>query len=349
MTLSPHLTHLTLVSDEDSVHDPEVLATIMRLPKHCPEHPQILTSGVSEIFNETMAKLYPRLENLNTLMISLTSISAEDLVSLAGSPYLQSLSVTVSGRNDPCNTFSGRPVTARSFDALTRLDIRLHRYKHATRLLNYVNSSNLAAFSLHTQRLPSMQQVEALIEALTAVTAPRTRQPLREFRFSTNPDYPNSSIKDRLIALATLRPLLGLPIEVLEMDGFFVDLDDDDLGAMATAWPMMERLQLATSVGWGRNHPPRATILALLPFFQRCQNIKKIGIRMRTEILSSSPRLHIRPGNGIMTANGHFPGFRGLTHIRYHRSSFLPLGRLSTRQIYTTSVEKPGDDNSRRR
>lgn len=302
MFLAPHLDDVILAPDETNVEDPEVMAAISRLPEQSPYVSELnmCAFAPSRLFNDMMANLYPRLENLTSFTMCLVSISAADLVSLASLPRLQFIRVTLAGRQDPSKAFSNRLRSMRFFRALRHLDITLFSYKHAVRLLHYVRSPNLTVLQLHSRQIPTLAQVEKVIGVLTS---PRMHR-LRQFRFSTQAHSP-AAIADRTLTIATLRPLFVLPLEVLDTNGFYIDVDDEDLNAMATAWPGMEELWLSAYTGWGEHHLPRATIRGLLPFFRHCPNIKYIGYCMRTDVLgpSSGSWLYSRPGDGVVTEN----------------------------------------------
>ena len=298
MALNQHLEQLIFSPGRAHVQDAEILAMLRKLPERCPKLSELFLCHLwsPQPFAEALTEIIPKLRHLTGFM-HLPLISAADLVAFATLPRLTYLQCTLDESETPSEAFAHCPSGSPSFPALKTLDLHLHSYEHVLSFLPDVTSHDLFCLSLYCDTMPTLQQIEALFALLASFSS---RCPLRELRISASDaldaDLPLAA---RTITLNMLRPLFDLQVEVLSISSFIIDIDDDALEAMATAWPCLRTLNLGIFTGWGARHPPRATIRGLIPLIRHCPDISDIGYRMRTDILDTPPAVG-RPGGGVV-------------------------------------------------
>ncbi|KZT74789.1 hypothetical protein DAEQUDRAFT_753522 [Daedalea quercina L-15889] len=283
--------------------DPRTLRMLSSIPRKCPRLSQLQVSCGSESkkFMDATAGLCPALTKLVDFAMPYTPITAAVLDTLATSLRLKFLHIFVELDDGPqsCEALFAHSLAVPSFTKLKELTINVENIEHATRFLACVSSSRLCALHVNCRTPPSAQEAEALFDALRSHPS---RQSLYSLRVDAFHD-PSMDMSTRWLTNETLRPLLELRLQLLTLMGFLVDVDDSMLESMARAWPELHCLSMAEGERWGTAHPPRATILGIIPFIEHCPDIEVIGYRMQTDVFRSGDvcRTHGRPGRGVTT------------------------------------------------
>jgi len=250
-------------------------------------------------------KAVSALPNLTLFALQEAPISTAALEVLANFANLTRLRIAFHRDSDSSEVSTNLDSKVLGFNALRELSLHVNVLEHATHFLSCVTSPRLVMFVISYDTLATAHETGALFKGIRSHPSHRK---LRSLQVSVRPGTPNTlplDLPSRTLTNSTLLPLLVLhSLRVLTFHGLPIDVDDEMLGAMAVSWPELSRISLGVDMRWGAELPPRATILAMIPFIRHCPRIWSIGYRMQTDVLSKDGvPLHgfSRIGNGVVT------------------------------------------------
>ncbi|KAH9937521.1 uncharacterized protein B0H18DRAFT_971036 [Fomitopsis serialis] len=303
MLYCPHIRAVTIRMFIARGEDPKTQA-LLRIPTDCPQLTSltIYCNPLDKQVSDMMKKAVSALPNLTLFALHEAPISIATLEVLANFANLAHLRIALHKDSDPSGVSTNSDSKVLGFNSLRELSLNVNTLEHATHFLSCVTSPRLVMLVISYDTLATAHETEALFKEI------ESHLKLCSLQVSIRPGTPNNlplDLPSRTLTDITLLPLLVLrSLRVLTLHGFPIDINDVMLEAMAVAWPELSRFSLGVDMRWGAELPPRATILALIPFIRHCPKIWSIGYRMKTDVLSrdGDPLLGFsRIGKGVVT------------------------------------------------
>ncbi|KAH7915566.1 hypothetical protein BJ138DRAFT_1077244 [Hygrophoropsis aurantiaca] len=228
--------------------------------------------------------MWKRLEN-----VSIAQPSLSNLQHLASLKSLKTLSISW---NFPPKKMTKQDFGENTFSQLRHLSI--HSYKSLAICSNLLESMSETAISPNTLELRAEEVVDdySFSRLISLLTEKCSHQDMHSITIRANTKKDGSHI----VNLPAFRPLLSFKnlthFSVRCPDTF--DLNDQGLKEIATAWPHLEVLDMASSWVWDRR--PRITLPGLIPLLAHCPHLHtlSLGIDATRPITT-----FVRPGNGV--------------------------------------------------
>jgi hypothetical protein len=180
-----------------------------------------------------------------------------------------------------------------AFPRLQTIVVRSDDMTSLARLIELLRAETLRIINVfHRTQNPEMEtDIETLIMTLGERCSPAE---LTEVMISG--EYTNSTPP---FPLSVLAPLLEFRnITDLAIDNFGFDLDDDDMEAIAVAWPRLKYIRLC-SVQHGHDFQPRVTLASLVTLTKHCTELR--GLELILDIAGVD--FTLLPPEGAMTPN----------------------------------------------
>ncbi|KAJ6524958.1 hypothetical protein B0H19DRAFT_1276322 [Mycena capillaripes] len=213
----------------------------------------------------------------------------ETVLHLGGLPTLESMDLrylSVSNIPDsPPETTFALPFTG-LFPSLRHLDLYKASPEFVISLLETIRNSPFESVSLDLASAPTDGVIVEKMHSALAVTC--SHSSLKHLSVKARYEFHPT----RTLTRDTLHPLFcfkSLRFVSLER-GLRCDVDDNDILALALAWPRLEHFEL-----WGNNErQPSVTLTALHAFSQHCPNLN--FLRMNIDVTGPFPSLDFAKG-----------------------------------------------------
>ncbi|OBZ69057.1 hypothetical protein A0H81_11277 [Grifola frondosa] len=290
------LSFMTLILDQAKSLNLRVVAFVSRIKFTSPRLKNILlkTNYISDELENEISDAVCGLEHLQSLTwFANHSLTYNALKALAQLTYLRTL--VLSWSIDQDSWFSPVASIPASFPNLRLLKILVNKVQ------SYLAFSGLGRF-------PLVEDFElTILEAPTQITV---QQLFNGIPRLFNADYlsrlcinsmdlvPASALRFRgTIHSLDFHPLLVLHyLEVVDITPRFeLDLDDQLMEALASAWPRLRVLRFRTDSGWNRSQL-RMTLNGLIPFAKHCPELLVLGVVFNADSSSLPVDSYVMPG-----------------------------------------------------
>ncbi|KIJ58173.1 hypothetical protein HYDPIDRAFT_34429 [Hydnomerulius pinastri MD-312] len=264
------------------------------IPKRCPRVRQLMAfrNLVFQQGDPVLDQFSNLLCQLNLLeSVRCAELTDESLLHLARLPALKILRVDL--RLNPLHNLDSS-LRGRGFPVLREALVSSPTMSHCLQFLKYVKSTSLDTINLNVDDETPAASYKEIFTA-----------------WGLNPSYQNLSTIDisemrvwrdydekHIIDITVLRPLFQLKgLTCLKLETLCTyDLDDAAIKEIATAWPLLETLDLSLrECGW--EIPSKVTLQGLIPLLRGCPNLALLGVVVdATRLPAASTRL---PGAGV--------------------------------------------------
>ena len=234
------------------------------------------------------------LRSLTTVNTSHTPVGSSMVATLSHLPHLRDLQVHASGLGLAIIDAFSRFRSTRPFPSLAKVSFTTRDMAAAHCLLRSVSSRCLTYIDIGMQANISSQDAEeftlivALHHPLLEHLALRLLDPM-----SRHLDDPDEAASDQVpLPAEILAPLFGLSkLSKLNMASCPIVVNDSLVARMAMAWPHLVSLELCSSFNGfdylGVRPPAHVRLMALVPLFESCKKLQRLGLPLDTRMNTS--------------------------------------------------------------
>lgn len=289
--LQPTVVHVDI---DNLMSNPLTLKFLPFLPSRCPRIKQIMAFR-----NFVFQRGDQALETFSKVLCQLTELQALRCAELPDDSvlYLSQLSNLKTLRMDLRLISLDHIESALGrirFPVLQEVLLSAPTMSHSQRFLKFIQSTSVDTINLNVDDETCAGDYKAIFTAWASNLSYRNLSVIDISEMQVWRDYDDKHIID----ITILRPLFQLKhITSLKLETLCTfDLDNAAIKEIATAWPLLETLDLSIrECGW--EIPSKVTLPGLLPLLRNCPNLALLGVVVDATVLpTASTRL---PGAGV--------------------------------------------------
>ncbi|EMD37927.1 hypothetical protein CERSUDRAFT_73709 [Gelatoporia subvermispora B] len=267
MLFGPSLRHLTIQNVKSASR--EHLAALIT----CAAQASPNLSFLSSTRPLHPASVRGRLRDIRTLILDLPDNAehASDLLTwIAELPHLTTLHLKTVVASSVITTQATTPL----FTSLDTLHLSADTPRTACRVLSLLTSAPLRGLEISTHDFATVQDVQNIIQAVGQYCNTNTMEGIRVKVRSRGQQVHNTIRLDSMQHLSRFRKLKGLTICTPTP----VELKDEDLGELVSAWPSLRILRLRHPAR--EHHEPKLTLLTLMHLATHCPGLQKLHLTL---------------------------------------------------------------------
>lgn len=289
--LQPTVVHVDI---DNLMSNPLTFCFLPLLPARCPRIKQVMAFR-NFVFQrgdralETFSKVLCQLTELQALRCA--ELPEESVLHLSQLPNLKILRMDLRLISlDQLEAAFGRI----RFPVLQQVLLSAPSMSHSLRFLQFIQSTSVDTINLNVDDETCAADYKTMFTTWAANPSYRNLSVIDISEMQVWRDYDEKHIID----INTLRPLFHLKrLTSLKLETLCTyDLDNAAIKEIATAWPLLEALDLSIrECGW--EIPSKVTLPGLLPLLQHCPNLALLGLVVDATVLPSASTM--LPGAGI--------------------------------------------------
>ena len=226
-----------------------------------------------------------RWQNLSTVECPRVALDMDTLLHLSRMPALAHLYFTLSP------ALSAESNSSLVFSNLHNLTLLSGSFKETLRFLSLTRLPAIMDFRTYIDKYPSEQELPSLLVGLLASNPGNTIETLELYHQS---EFQNDVVQSGslpLLGLEDLRPCMGFSnLRHLELNIMCnVDLTNDQLLTLASAWPKLEQLLINEEWGWNTTGASGITPGGLVRLLQTCPSLAWIALCLDTRGYTEAP------------------------------------------------------------
>lgn len=198
--------------------------------------------------DETISGLVRRWTNLQVLYCPYVTLDIDSLSHLSGTPSLTNLSFALSTVVTDHITSSNSILI---FSKLRDLEISSHSLEFISRLLSHIRLPTLESLTVYVDSCPSKSTLRSYLTAARKICACHSLVSLKLIQIRS-PSATNNGLEQYQLTIDDIRPCMAFDhLRRIDINtASTVNLTDDDLFELASAWPHLEYLLINEESGW---------------------------------------------------------------------------------------------------